>query len=338
MRIIDLHNDLPVNTLDLTGKDIYVRNNLTDGKNNLGMTVVNQTDIPRLKEGSVKIICMASSPLKITNNKILISSTPAKDTLRYISWIHSIINTGDTFAAVTKIKHLQSAKNSKKIGVILTLEGSEAFEEGFEYIDIFYDLGVRMVGICWNHDNNFCTGATTSKKTGLTVAGKKLVKYLNKKGITIDTAHMSKKSFWDTIKLSTKPIICSHTNLESLNPNHNEGERLLDDKQIKAIMKNGGVIGISAVAPYIDPSREKSSIDTYIDQIEYIIKLVGINHVAIGGDFDGMLSYPLTRGLEEISQYKKIPKLLSKRGYSNKEISQILYGNAHRVFECSWSK
>jgi membrane dipeptidase len=209
------------------------------------------------------------------------------------------------------------------------------------------------------------------RKKGLTDFGKKVVERMNELGMIIDVSHIGEQTFWDAMKMTTKPVIASHSNAWALCPHR----RNLKDEQIKAIAKSGGVIHLNFYAGFIDSSFEKKmsaliskyrpEIDTLIkngaqpdyarmmvlekyrdetdsfrpplsmllDHLDYIVKLAGTDHVGLGSDFDGISAPP--KELNGVQDFPLITKALLERGYSKKDIRKILGENFLRVFKAN---
>ncbi|QMU27666.1 dipeptidase [Adhaeribacter radiodurans] len=213
------------------------------------------------------------------------------------------------------------------------------------------------------------TGKIPNPQKGLNDFGRKIVKHMNELGMLIDVSHVGEQTFYDVIQTTTKPIIASHSSVYAICPHH----RNLKDNQIKAIAKNKGVIQVNFASDFIDPDYDKrtkifldahkpeldslekiSGIDvasyftkkypteTYalrpplsllLDHIDYIVKLVGVNHVGLGSDFDGISSSP--KDIEDVSQFPNITKGLVERGYRKRDIQKILGGNFIRAWEAN---
>ena len=124
-----------------------------------------------------------------------------KEIEKYPNKIIKILNSTD----------IEKVREDNKIGLLLSIENGSAIEDNLENIDYFYNNGVRLMSITWNEDNLLGCGALTNNDTGLTSLGKEYVKKLNEKNIIIDTSHASPKTFWDTIKISNKPIVATHS-------------------------------------------------------------------------------------------------------------------------------
>ncbi len=178
----------------------------------------------------------------------------------------------------------------------------------------------------WGYPNCLGTGVSTGEPStnGLTSFGKELVEECNRLGIVVDVAHLNEAGFYDVMEISSDPVINSHANAHAL-CNH---RRNMKDDQLKAIAESGGVVNV--LFCFLDEEEEKT-LGKLVDHIDYIVDLVGVNHVGIGSDFDG-LSETLPE-VRDVSDYYKISAELLRRGYDGEEISKIIGGNLERVFK-----
>ena len=324
MYIIDLHQDLSDTALILTHADFFTENKLHDGWNDLGLGVNNQTDFPRLKKGKVKVIFGSACVFDFENGDVIRAKNPVSDTFRHLEYYQSLVNKKPKNIQFLKTK--KDLKNIEKfdLNILLHIENASVLEEGLFYLDPLFEIGVRSIGLTWNHKNKFASGPRA--EGGLTTEGKKLIKLMNHKGIIVDLAHLNEQSFFDVLKAIKKPPVYSHANCKDLN-NH---LRNITDKQMKALAKSGGVFGMSAVAPFIGG---KETIYDFINHILHAIEIMGINHVAIGTDFGGMTVDHLTEGLEDVTTLPHLLKLLKKSGLSETDIEKITNKNALRVIK-----
>ena len=281
---------------------------------------------------------------------------------------------------VANYAQLQNAIKQKKIAAMFGVEGGHMIENDLDKLDAMFTRGARYLTLTHNIAPPWATSAadeTTNPNLphkGLSEFGKQVVQRMNKLGMLIDISHAGDQTFWDVIKLTTKPIIASHSSVYTLVPHR----RNLKDDQIKAIAKNGGVIQVNFHPGFIDKSfdpkeiaflkkyatemdslmksgmaefyatdylYEKYASETtrmrpplfmLIDHIEYIIKLVGVNYVGLGSDFDGINITP--QELNDVTTYPLITKALVEKRYSKKDITKILGGNFLRVLKANEEK
>ena len=279
-------------------------------------------DIPRLKEGGVDCQVFA----------IFISKTPNPPKA-----LHRALNLVDVFykeceknnedlSPTTSYNNILKAIESGKIAAMLSLEGGEALEADVSMLRIFHRLGIRMMSLTWNHRNQLADGVREERtRSGLTNLGVKVVDEMEELGIIIDVSHLSESCFWDLVEITDSPLIASHSNCRVLC----DHPRNLTDRQIEAIADRGGVIGMNFYPKFLRKEGQ-ASVSDVVDHMEHIINLVGIDHVGLGSDFDGISSTPV--GLEDVSKMPNITIELVSRGYGREEIRKILGENHLRVF------
>src|SRR6059058_5674827 len=177
-------------------------------------------------------------------------------------------------------EEISRALNSKKIGFLITLEGVEPLGDDLNLLRAFYELGVRAIGLTHARTNAAGHGgifaASGSSAEGLTPFGRDLVRECEKLGVIVDLAHINPAGFKEIVDLTTKPLIVSHTNSRKFY----DVERNISDEQIKMIGQRRGVIGVNTVL--VSSKQEQSTLDCYVDHIEHVADLIGIDCVGIG--------------------------------------------------------
>ncbi|NEW78414.1 MAG: membrane dipeptidase, partial [Gelidibacter sp.] len=283
----------------------------------------------------------------------------------------------DKIVKVANSKELNKVVNQQKIAAMFGVEGGHMIENDLDKLAVFYNRGARYLTLTWNNSTDWATSAYDETyhndltKSGLSDFGKQVVQKMNALGMMVDISHVGVQTFWDVINTTTKPIIASHSAVYALC----QHQRNLNDEQIKAMAKNGGVIQVNFYSAFLDNNYLKKvgvfyakhakeietlttsgmnefQIDNFlfnkykneveplrapfsavIDNIEYIIKLVGLDYVGIGSDFDGIESSP--KELDDVTNYPLITKTLVEKGYSKKDINKILGGNFLRVLKAN---
>ena len=219
------------------------------------------------------------------------------------------------------------AFTDKKAPILLSIEGGEALQGSLSALRMFYMLGVRSICLTWNHRNEIADGVAESiSGGGLTVFGRNVVKEMNRLGMLIDLSHISEKGFWDVMMSTQQPVILSHSNAYKVCPHR----RNINDEQIAAVKKNGGVIGINLYPDFLNESG-KASIDDAIKHIEYIASVAGEDHIGIGADYDQ--SEPIFEGIDGIEYTTSILEELLKKNYSSEAVSKIAGENFLRVIK-----
>src|SRR5213080_3705677 len=175
------------------------------------------------------------------------------------------------------------ALDSKKVGFLITMEGVEPLGDDLDLLRAFYQVGVRAIGLTHARTNAAGHGgifaASGSSPEGLTPFGRDLVRECERLGIIVDLAHINPAGFKEIVDLTTKPLIVSHTNSRKFY----DVERNISDDQIKMIGERRGVIGINSVL--VGPREKDATLDRYVDHIEHVANLIGMDCVGIGFDF-----------------------------------------------------
>lgn len=221
-----------------------------------------------------------------------------------------------------------------RVAAICHMEGAEAIDSRLEALDLYYEAGLRSLGLVWSRTNRFATGVpfafdrTPDIGPGLTRAGRDLVARCNRLGILVDLSHLNAAGFWDVARLSKAPLVASHSNAWSLC----KSTRNLTDEQLSAIQDSDGLVGINFGVPFLreDGGRmEDTSISLIVDHLEYVADRVGIDRVGFGSDFDGVL---IPRELGGVRGLPGIIQRLRERGWNAPEVDKIAHANWLRVF------
>jgi len=178
---------------------------------------------------------------------------------------------------------LREAERTGRMAAMLSLEGAEGLEGDMTSLRILHYLGVRSIGLTWNHANWAADGVLEPRQGGLTRRGRELISACNDLGILVDVSHLAEKGFWEAAELSVKPIIASHSNARAIL----DHPRNLTDDQICAIIARDGLIGITYV-PWFVKRSDSVTIDDLLPHIERVCSLGGERNLMLGSDFDGI--------------------------------------------------
>jgi membrane dipeptidase len=286
--------------------------------------------LDKLKAGGIDAeifaICIAAECLRIS---------PAAETLREIdAFQRELAANAAQVTLATTARHIRDAKARGQIAGILGLEGAEPLEGEIGLLRIFYQLGVRNIGLTWNLRNAAADGvAEHGTGGGLTQFGASVVKEANRLGMMVDVAHLARRGLEDVLAIAERPIIDSHTASAALFPHR----RNRSDAEFEAIAKNGGVIGVVNVPEFLHRERLKASIDTLLDHVDHIVSVAGIDHVGFGADFGVWHSHhvpalePWVRGLEDASKWAALSGALRDRDYSEADTEKLMGENFMRV-------
>ncbi|MFC4653508.1 MULTISPECIES: dipeptidase [Rheinheimera] len=268
----------------------------------------------------------------------------------------------DKFAMAYSSKDLAEQFKQGKISLALGMENGTPIEGKLENLQHFYNRGIRYITLTHSESNHIADSSYDLRRQwkGLSPFGKELVVAMNNTGVMIDISHVSDDAFYQAVALSKVPVIASHSSLRAFVPGF---ERNMDDKMIKALAKNGGVIQMNFGSAFLVQAANQwglqrdaafkasgqtnkdafsleykkqhpypfASLDKVLDHIDYVTKLVGIDYVGIGSDFDGV-GDSLPEQLKDVSMYPNLIEGMLQRGYSEQDIEKVLSGNLLRVW------
>ncbi|MGB4439945.1 MAG: membrane dipeptidase [Sedimentibacter sp.] len=312
--IIDGHTDIP--------KDVYQRE--SKGETDVFM----RKHYAELKKAEVNIAFV----------NVFTKSSPEltlKDALLQIEKIIKVTKENDDVVLIKSKSDLDYVLKTDKLGLVLSLEGFEPLCNSLELLNIYYELGMRAGMLTWNNANSFASGADI-KDGGITKFGVSAIEKMNSLGVLVDVSHINEQCFWDIIKINKQSTIASHSNAKALF-NH---DRNLTDEQIRAIAKNGGVIGAVSYfskvnednlnVKHLDDDNTETIYD-YIKHIEYLVNLVGYDYVSFGFDFNVYLGDFGVNGLESAEKIKDVIRLLLERNHKLENVKKIAGENLLRI-------
>jgi membrane dipeptidase len=325
--IVDLHFDMPM--------DLYEKRNRTN---------VLATDfLPELETGNISLLGAA-----IYIEDRYLPEMGLRVALDQISRLYTEAEGSGRFAICKSYESILDARKARKIALLITMEGVEPLGTDQELLRSFYELGVRAIGLTHARRNAAGAGGlfapSSSSRDGLTAFGRDVVYQCEALGVIVDLAHINPAGFQDILAITTKPPIVSHTNARK----YYDIERNISDEQIKMIGERRGVIGVNAVL--VSPKKEESTLDRYIDHIEHMKNLIGIDGVAIGFDFFEFIyrqwpesarkelaaKFTTPHFIPDLSNHshaRNLTRRLIERGFSDMEIEKILRGNWMRIFK-----
>jgi membrane dipeptidase len=325
--VIDLHFDLPM--------DLYEKR---ERKN-----VLETEFLSELEAGNIGVVGVA-----IYIEDRYLPDMGLRVALDQIARLYAETQACQQFAICKSYREIQQARAKDKIALLITFEGVEPLGTDLDLLWIFYKLGVRAIGLTHARSNAAGHGgifaSRGSSPEGLTNFGRDLVRECEALGVIIDLAHINPAGFNDVLSITTKPPIVSHTNVRR----YNDIERNISDDQIKMIGKRRGVIGVNSVL--VSAKKEESTLDRYVDHIEHIANLIGIDGVGVGFDFfefiysqwpesakkelaEKFTTPQFISDLRNHSHARNLTRKLIERGFNDEEIEKILRGNWLRIFE-----
>ena len=239
--------------------------------------------------------------------------------------IESIVSQHREYLSIARTPaDLYTDKRQGRKSIMLGIENGLAIDGRLENLSHFARRGVVYVTLCHNGDNDICDSARgTQTHGGLSAFGRQVVGEMNRLGIMVDMSHAAETSFYDALELSTKPIVCSHSSCRALC----DHPRNLTDEQMRALAARGGVAQITLYNGFLRTDGEATVLDA-LQHLEHAIRIMGIDHVGLGTDFDGDGG---VRGLADSSELINFTRQLMARRYSEQDIQQIWGGNFLRV-------
>lgn len=326
--IIDGHFDLLVDVQIQRGK---------------GRTKVIESDYyPRFIQGGVNVIIAAV----FVENQFL-PEMALRNALGQISALHEEVQEStDKLMICYCAEDMERAKESGKIGFLLSLEGAEPLGTDLSLLRVFYELGIRNLGLVWSRrnavgDGSFFSPVREGRKGGITNFGVSVIEEAERLGIMIDVSHLNDEGFWDVVEFARKPFIASHSNARAIC----RTMRNLTDEQITAISSRKGLIGINANSMLVGETNAESNLEQLLNHVDHLVEIAGYQYVALGLDLcDDLMKYLSPEFLAELQRvpfdvipsHSAVPLILEgllKRGYSEEMIKAIVGNNFLRVFK-----
>lgn len=276
----------------------------------------------------------------------------------------------EKFAIATSPAEVRHNHERDIISLPLGMENGEAISGDLDKLAHFHERGIRYITLAHSKSNHISDSSYDPERQwqGLSEFGRSLVPAMNAIGMMIDVSHISDEAFWQVIESSNAPVIASHSSARHFTPGF---ERNMSDDMIKALAKNGGVIQINFGSTFLSAEANDwysemaarrdafmqqqgverddpltigfeagyraahpfpyADVDVVLDHIDHVVGLVGVDHVGIGSDYDGV-GDSLPEGLKSVADYPNLVAGLMQRGYSETDIRKILGGNLLRVW------
>ena len=327
---------------------------VVDGHSGCGLT---PDYVPRLKRSGIDLYSVTIGFMK-----------NARNTLDDMAALYATLDvTAEDVTLVTSAAEVDEAVKSGKIGVIMEFENTFPLDGDLHMVDIFYRLGLRQMQLTYMERNLVGDGCSERTDAGLSDFGIQVIERMNKLGIVISLSHTGKRTCMEAIKVSEAPVIFSHSNARALC----DHPRNIDDEEIEAVARTGGIVGICAIGNYLragSSPANPSTIEDFMDHVDYVVRLVGIDHVGLGLDFleveeeftkNGVMSvrnlpperynrvfkpefippietWHCAQGLESVVQMPDLTRGLLSRGYSEADVAKIMGDNFLRVYRQVW--
>jgi membrane dipeptidase len=318
--VMDGHVDVVLRVVD-NGFDLA-----TDGPDT-------QADIPKWKRGGVNAVWFSIwvHPERYPGAAANQRAWQLIDAVRDQASRHPELVLCDTAAKVRK------ATAMGKIAALLGVEGGVAINNDIKELARFRKAGVRYMTLTWRGNLDWAGSSQSADPSmGLTDFGRDVVREMNRLGIIVDLSHTSEQTVRDALSVTTKPVIFSHSNARVL-ANH---PRNVTDDILRAVARNNGLVAVNVVGSFLRPTARgwairpgPPTVETVADQIDHIARVAGIDHVAIGTDYEGSIR-PVA-GLETTEHLPRLWDALLARGYTKPQVDKIAGGNFLRILEAN---
>ena len=271
------------------------------------------------------------------------------------AWHRMFEEYGSMITPAQSVDDIRRAKREGRTGIIFGFQSTDPIEKDLHLLSIFENLGVRIIQITYNERNYVGDGCLERIDCGLSYFGVEVIEEMNRLGILIDLSHVGYRTSMETIEASRQPVAFTHANPRALC----DHPRNKTDEQIRAVVRKGGVIGAN-IFPTFLAAGSKATIDDFVDVIDYLVKLAGVDHVSIGTDFtEGQsrdwfrwlltgkskrgqimeLDLPIVnpKGIRTAAEFPNITHVLLARGYSEADTKKVMGENLLRLFETVWA-
>lgn len=316
--VVDLHTDSML-AARVLGLDFSRRHRAPEGFAPWRL----HADVPRLREGGIDAIWLG----------IVTHPWPHKAydrALRSLRFTRYVLEKNDSdLALATGPGELVRARESGRLAIMLGVEGMHMLGGRLERIEALYGRGVRYITMAHFSSNRFAVSSADPffKRAHLSELGASSVREMNRLGMIIDVAHTHSDLIAEVCEMSARPVIVSHGAAQALRPTY----RNLSDDDIRAVAGTGGVIGVTFCAHWLSARKERPPLEIVVDHADHIRRLVGVDHLALGSDWDGFIETP--DGMRDAADLPALTQVFFDRGYTEEEVAKILGLNFMRVFE-----
>ena len=353
--VVDTHDDTPMRMMSEPSFDIGARNPR------------GSIDVPRMREGGLDALFFSIyMPGDVTGPPAVKRALQQIDRVREAVRLHP-----RDLVLATSVADIRRAAAEHKIAALLGMEGGHMIDDDLGVLRQYAALGVRYLTLTHSRNTTWAdSSGDTAAHNGLTSFGKGVVRELNRLGVMVDVSHVSDKTFYDALEVTTAPVIASHSSCRAIS----NSPRNMADDMLRALARNGGVAMINYHVEFLSealrtakpPASVQAQLDAVakqcgeneaciilgwgpiyyeamrsgqlpavtwreiVDHIDHAVKVAGVDHVGLGSDFDGAIVPP---GMEDASKLPKITGELQRRGYSDQDVTKILGGNLLRVME-----
>ena len=328
--LVDGHNDLAWEARDTSAYSVEG----IDGD----MTGIYQTDVPRLRRGGV-----GAQFWSVYAPCDQLGSDAVTYTLEQIDFVHRMIaRYPDTFDYAWSGHDVRRAWRDGRIASLLGAEGGHSINGSLAVLRDFARLGVRYMTLTHNDNTPWADSATDEPEHGgLTDFGREVVAEMNRLGMLVDLSHVAATTMRDALDVATAPVIFSHSSCRAVT----DHERNVPDDVLERLAGNGGVVMIAFVPPFVNAEHAawwagdrstpapRVTVDDVVAHVEHAREVAGIDHIGLGGDYDGFSVFP--EGMGDVTGYAVLLDRLAERGWSSGDLARLMGDNILRVLDAT---
>jgi len=277
-----------------------------------------------------------------------------QDTMKNVGrWKRMFREHSDIITQIRSVEDIRQAKANGKVGIILGWQNTSGIDDNIDYLELYAELGVKIIQLTYNTQNLVGAGCYEGKDAGLTGFGRDVVAEMNRLGILVDLSHVSERTATEAIEASVKPVAYTHCCPRALK----DHPRNKSDETLRSVAQRGGYVGVTIFPPFL-PKGTASTIDDFIDVVDYMVGVCGEEHVGIGTDMSqgqpwsfqewvmhdkgngrrlttfGELVFP--KGIERLEDYPNLTAAMARKGWSSGKIERVMGGNWLRLLRDVW--
>jgi membrane dipeptidase len=307
--------------------------------------MMNASILPDEASEEIYVNKLISSGVTASNMCVATSQTFRQTIERIYKWCKFIEKFSDKLMLAKNALEIIDAKKKGKIAILFAFQNTAPIESDLNLLYIFRQLGITTMQVTYNERNLAGDGCTEITDCGLSDFGVDMIKEMNRLKIAIDLSHVGRATTKDVLKVTKAPVFCTHAGAYKINPN----PRNKTDEELRAIARTGGLVGGLSLGAFLSKSSpDKITVEDFLNHIDHLVKVIGVDHVGFGLDFsenskptdypthkaisDSGWPWYYAKGLESVSDIPNITRGLLTRKYSDSEVEMILGNNFLRVF------
>ncbi|WP_068262208.1 dipeptidase [Janibacter limosus] len=331
IRVLDGHNDLPWHHREVAGYDLDVCD-IAQPQTHL------HTDLPRMREGG-----LAAQLWSVWVPCSMEGEDAVAATHEQIDFVGALCDRYDEMVAARTAADVHAAWSEGRHAALIGMEGGHSINGSLDHLADFADRGARYMTLTHNDNTQWADSATDKRvHGGLTDFGREVVARMNDLGVIVDLSHVSAETMHHALDASWLPVMFSHSGARAIC----DHPRNVPDDVLERIPANGGIVMANVVPKFVNQARADASlgrtdvvpepvatIEHVVAHFEHLREVVGIEHVGIGADYDGVDETPV--GLEDVASYPRLLAALGERGWSRADLEALAHGNVLRVLEAT---